>query len=169
MSDEEIREFQIDITRLKYELDLLMVAVEAMREAALSRKTNFHAGFVLKEFAESGGPAGEALTRLMGEGVLQEFPEIKPLEIAEGEDLPLSQVSVVRTENEKTRIEAKLYFFAALPDEAGRETQNDAGSYQTACEAKINFVIDDDCQKLVERLERDKSLAVERLAAALGA
>lgn len=89
----------------------------------------------MKHFAESGGSASEAFTRLIGYGVLDEFPAIKELNIGRDERLPDTRVAFEELADGGSIIKATVYFHAALPDEEGRETWMDYSPKMSFCEA----------------------------------
>ncbi len=116
---------------------------------------------ILRPFIESGGTGAEAITRLIGYGILSDFPNIKVIDRNSNFQ---DQLDVHRLDEQKSEIDATVYFSAHRPDEYGNETWKDIFHKEDLFEAQLSFMINRD---KAEALSTSLMPEIEQLQAKL--
>lgn len=93
---------------------------------------------IVVPFAESGGRGSEALAKLMGLGIIDDFPKFTKLPRVYRRDPLVDKVSLKRLKSGAALVDTKIHFDAHLPDETG-ETCREGNSYSTTCWAQTKF------------------------------
>lgn len=95
---------------------------------------------ILQPFADSGGRGSEALSRLMGLGVIDEFPSITEAKKQSVSELLEHKITVQKHKSGNSEVKAKIHFDAHVPDDSG-ETYWQENHYRSTCWAKIKFIV----------------------------
>lgn len=148
-------ELETESRRIYYIRSFMILAIKAARDGTIPPDLARDMSTAMRSHMESGGSASEAITRLIGIGLLDDFPETEIIKLdyrhaGEREKLEDKEPGISIAKNDGiTEARIKVFFEAQVPGKHGRERWDDYNNPLSFCSA--SFVLrlaDKDIEKL---------------------